>query len=189
MEKQIIPQKIIQDAHDKAQSILQKAQNDADLLRAQASLNAQKQLREVQDSCKQDAEIFIERKRTLARLDAKKIVLDCKQALIARAFDLAKNKLANLSKQDYLGYIQKQVQEYAENGDTLLLCASAPVSEAEVLELPAVKGFAMQVKRGDDFGGGIKLLGAKCDKDLSFNAVVADFAKNNVQEISARIFK
>ena len=189
MDKQAISKKIIEDAQNKAQAILQKAQDDADLLIAQAQSNAKNMIAQAEEQAKKEGELLIERRKTLARLDAKKVILDCKQALILRAFAFAQEKLNTLSKEDYLKFIEKQVENHAEKGDLLLLCASAPVLEEEVCNLPAVKKLSLDVKRGESFGGGIKLLGSKCDKDLSFGAIVSEYAKSNAQEISARIFK
>ena len=66
---------------------------------------------------------------------------------------------------------------------------SAPVAVEEVSALEPVKNLNLDVVKGLDFGGGIKLLGQKTDKDLSFNAILAQFASTNAQKVSAIIFK
>ncbi len=189
MEKQVISEKIISDANAKAQSIVETSLSDVESLLSQASLNAEKAVQEARLQAEKDGQLLIERRKTLAKLDAKKMVLDSKQALIARAFAFAQNKLTSLSSGEYLDFIERLLNAHAEKGDVVLLCQSALVSEGQISSLKIAKDLLLSVKRGENFGGGIKLLGEKCDKDLSFGAIIDDYARKNTQEISAMIFK
>ena len=189
MNEQGISKKIMADATLQAETIIANAIKEADEQRITTSRQADLSISEVEAQVKKDGEMLIERRKTLARLDAKKIALDCKQELLARAFEIAKQKLHALSKADYLKFIEKQIASYAEQGDTVCICASAPVAVEEVSALEPVKNLNLDVVKGLDFGGGIKLLGQKTDKDLSFNAILAQFASTNAQKVSAIIFK
>ncbi len=189
MNEQSISKKIIEDATLQAEAIINNAISEADEQRIATARQADLSVSEIEEQAKREGELLIERRKTLARLDAKKIALDCKQELLARAFEIARQKLNSLSGSDYLKFIEKQIASYAEKGDTVCICGSAPLSIAEVSALATVKELGLEVVKGASFGGGIKLLGKKTDKDLSFNAILAQFALTNAQNISAIIFK
>ena len=188
-EKQVISQKIIEDANLQAEQIVQNALNRADEARANANKQAQELVETARAEGQQNCDLIVERKKTIARLDAKKVVLSAKQELVESAFEVALKKLNALEKSDYLNFIEKQLKAYAEQGDRVIICKSAPVSVQEVLSLAVSTELSLSAVIGEDFGGGIKLQGGKCDKDLSFKATVLEYANNNAQEISAIIFK
>ncbi len=189
MNEQGISKKIIEDATLHAEAIINNAIKEADEQRIATARQADLSVSEIEKQAKRDGELLIERRKTLARLDAKKIALDCKQELLARAFEIAKQKLNSLSNSDYLKFMEKLIASYAEKGDTVCICGSAPVSVEDVSALGSVKELGLEVVKSASFGGGIKLLGKKTDKDLSFNAIFAQFASTNAQSISAIIFK
>jgi vacuolar-type H+-ATPase subunit E/Vma4 len=188
-EKQVISKKIIEDASSTAEAIVTNALKEADEQRLSASKKADEDVALVEAQAKAEGELLIERKKTLARLDAKKIALDCKQELLARAFEDAKQRLLSLNAADYLEFIKKQIERHAEKGDTVSICLTAPISVEQVSALETVNSLGLKVIKSDNFGGGIKLLGQKTDKDLSFNAILAQFAATNTQSVSAIIFK
>ena len=188
-EKQVISKKIIEDASSTAEAIVANALKKADEQRLSASKQADEEVALVEAQAKAEGELLVERRKTLARLDAKKIALDCKQELLARAFEEAKQKLCALGAEDYLEFIKKQIERHAEKGDTVSICSTAPISVEQVRALEIVNSLGLNVIKSENFGGGVKLLGQKTDKDLSFNAILAQFAATNTQSVSAIIFK
>ena len=188
-EKQVISKKIIDDASFTAESIVANALKAADEQRLSALKQADEDVALVEAQAKAEGELLIERKKTLARLDAKKIALDCKQELLARAFEDAKQRLCSLNAEDYLKFVKKQIESHAEKGDTVSICVTAPLSVEQISALEIVRSLELKVIKSENFGGGIKLLGQKTDKDLSFNAILAQFAASNTQSVSAIIFK
>ena len=80
--------------------------------------------------------------------------------------------------------MEKLCNENAEEGDTLILAASAPLKEADIAKLPVFK--EKKLKFGgtsDKFRGGIMLVNDVCDKDLSFKALL----DNKKDELEAEI--
>lgn len=188
-EKQAITQKIIEDANALANAIIQKALEDADNARAECRKACDNNLSEAKEVALKKGEKIVERQKTLARLDAKKVILEGKQSLILRASDNAKKRLNEMNEEQYLAFVEKQLQNYAEKEDKVVICASAPISEQQVSNLAIAGELVLSVERGENFGGGIKLFGKTSDKDLSFGAIVDRFLTANVQEVSAIIFK
>lgn len=189
-DKEVILQKIIQDAQSDAQDIIFNAQEDSRKTLLECNEKAQAFVEESNAKATSEGEKFIERQKTLARLDAKKVILNAKQQLVKRAFDLAKEMLLGMSKQDYLSFVQKQIQKYASSGDKVILCASAPISSTEVCAFGCVSELNLRVEKGpEDFGGGIKIVGEKRDIDLSFGALISAYGETHAQEVSTALFK
>ena len=112
MNEQGISKKIIEDATLQAETIIANAIKEADEQRIATARQADLSVSEIEEQAKREGELLIERRKTLARLDAKKIALDCKQELLARAFEIARQKLNSLSGSDYLKFIEKQIASY-----------------------------------------------------------------------------
>lgn len=189
MNEQIIAKKIIEDATSQAEQIVLKAKADAENTICESKKSAENLLLETKQSATASGELLIERRKTVARLDAKKIALSAKQALVLEAYKQAGEKLRALSKNDYLAFIEKQLKTHAEKEDVVVICNSAPITEEEVKNLPVYTQLCLGVKRGENFGGGIKLISSKCDKDLSFEAILSEYASVHGAEVSAILFK
>ena len=85
--------------------------------------------------------------------------------------------------------MEKLCNENAEEGDTLILAASAPLKEADIAKLPVFK--EKKLKFGgtsDKFRGGIMLVNDVCDKDLSFKALLDNKKDELEAEIAAALF-
>lgn len=188
-DKEVISRKIIEDASLQAEGIILRATQSAEQTVAQALARSEEEISIAKQIAFKEGEMLIERRKTLARLDAKKVALNCKQELINEVFEVAKQKLLAMPRDEYLSFVQKQIEQYANEGDCLLLCNSAPISCQDVLELEVVKTKKLTAKKDQNFGGGIKLLGNKTDMDLSFNAVIKAFSEEHSQEVSALLFK
>lgn len=189
MENQAISNKIIEDAKRQAEAIVSKALADADFARAECAKSCESQLNEAKKQATSKGEKVIERNKTIARLDAKKVVLEGKQSLIKRAVLVAKQRLCQMNAQEYLDFVEKQLNTYADLGDKIIICSSAPISAEQVNALSVCSQRNLTAVKGEAFGGGIKLTGAKSDKDLSFDAIVERYLVANTQEISAMLFK
>ena len=187
-DKEVISRKIIEDASAQAQNILLKANQKAEQTIAEAKARADEELSLAKESALKDGEMLVERKQTIAKLEAKKIVLSGKQQIIDGVFDIVKEKLATMQKRDYLSFVTKQIEKHASNGDCVSICKSAPISCEDILSLEVAKAKNLTAEQVESFGGGIKLLGSKTDIDLSFNAIVKQYGENHLQEISKLLF-
>jgi V/A-type H+-transporting ATPase subunit E len=187
-DKEVISRKIIEDASSQAENILLKANQKAEQIVADAKAQSEEEISKVKNLATLDGEMLIQRRQTIAKLDAKKIVLCGKQDIIDGVFEVVKEKLIGMPKEAYLSFVTKQIEEHASNGDCVLICKSAPISCEDILSLGVAKAKNLTAQLGENFGGGIKLLGSKTDIDLSFNAIVKQEGENSLQEISKVLF-
>ncbi len=187
-DKEVISRKIIEDASSQAQSILNNANQRAEQTVAEAKASAEKELLLVKESALKDGEMLVQRRQTIAKLDAKKIVLSGKQQVIDSLLKDVKQKLMAMQKSEYLSFVTKQIEKHAQNNDCVSICTSAPISLEDIFSLEVAKARNLTAEKLENFGGGIKLLGSKTDIDLSFNAIVKQYGDNNLQNISKLLF-
>ena len=187
--KEAIIARIIGDAKNKAEVLLRDADTNvaesereakewiADYLKAQRKLLAE------------EAENVVTRRKTVAELDCRKVALSAKQAVISEVFERALQSAESFPEVKYLEIVEKLCNENAEEGDTLILAASAPLREADIAKLPVFK--EKKLKFGgtsDKFRGGIMLVNDVCDKDLSFKALLDNKKDELEAEIAAALF-
>lgn len=103
---------VIADAEKQAKEILNKANAKAKEIADAAVKNG--------DS---EAVILVQRKISVAELDARKMQLGAKQEAVAKCFDVALEKMADMSEKNYVDFLAKKVSEAAIDGGIVLLNA------------------------------------------------------------------
>lgn len=190
MDKQkAIIDKIIEDAETKAAEIISIANAEAEKSIADGNSWAERYKSEQNAILNAANEDKILRRKTVAELDVKKIVLKAKQDSIESVFDSAYNKLCALKKTDYLSFVVKLIEKYAEEKDTVVLSSDGVISETDLTSFEVVKDKKLTVSdvKGE-FIGGVMLVGKICDKDLTFKSIVNESKSEFVSEVSKELF-
>lgn len=190
MDKQkAIIDKIIEDAETKAAEIISIANAEAEKSIADGNLWAESYKSEQNAILNAANEDKVLRRKTVAELDVKKIVLKAKQDAIESVFGSAYNKLCSLNKAEYLSFVKKLLEKYAEESDTVILSSDNIISEKDLSDLKVVtdKHLAVSAEKGD-FIGGVMLVGKICDKDLTFKSIVNESKSEFVSEVSKELF-
>jgi len=190
MDKQkAIIDKIIEDAETKAAEIISIANAEAEKSIADGNSWAESYKSEQNAILNAANEDKVLRRKTVAELDVKKIVLKAKQDAIESVFDSAYNKLCSLNKADYLSFVKNLLEKYAEESDTVILSSDNIISEKDLSDLKVVtdKHLAVSAEKGD-FIGGVMLIGKICDKDLTFKSIVNESKSEFVSEVSKELF-
>ncbi len=187
-EKDAIIQKIISDAQDKAEHVTSGAASKAQAIWAAAQSESERVLIECERECDVAEAELIERKKTLARLEGRKIMLEAKQNAVSKAFDRALELLCKTSGEDYLKYIAVRAEKYAQSGDCLVLSKNAPISREDVEKLEVVAQKGLKVAKTGDFKGGVIICGKISDCDFTFESVVKAYADERSGEVAREIF-
>lgn len=186
-EKDAIIQKIISDAQDRAEKVVFDATEKAQAVWAVAQSESEKTL----ISCEKECDVFerelIERKKTLARLDGRKIVLNAKQSVVNSAFARAEKLLCEMPCDMQLKYVAARLEKYAKQGDKVVLAKSSPLSRESVEDLVVAKELLLKVTKNGDFKGGFILSGEVSDFDFTFESAVKSFAESYSGEIAREI--
>lgn len=187
--KEAIIERIIGDAEKKADALLREAENGARESAREAEewigeyLSAQRKL------LKEECENVVSRRKTVAELDCRKVLLNAKQEVISEVFARALKRAEAFDKSKYLRIVEKLCEDNAEEGDTVVLSENAPLKEADVMSLSVAKKKKLKFGGADGrFGGGVMLVNDVCDKDLSFNAVLETHKDELEAEIAAALF-
>lgn len=118
-----ITSRIIADAEAECAAIKQESDGRIEAARAEAEKKAQDEYwRLVREGVK-DTEQRVQRLDRTARLEARKSVLNMKQEAVSKAFELAKDRIAELPERDYVAFLAREAAEAAITGqEEVLLC-------------------------------------------------------------------
>lgn len=166
--------RIFEDAEKKAREMRAAAEAE----QAERINEAQKWAEELLSSSRKaladEAEAVVERRKTIARLDGRKKALGAKRELIDEVFARALEKAKSFSKARCAEIISRLLEENAQEGDEVALSRYLPLKRAEIEALPVFRAKKLVFGGADgDFAGGVKLSNPTCEKDLSFEALIA----------------
>ena len=187
-----ITARIRADAEAECAAIRAESEERCAAIRAENERAAQEEYwRLVREGVK-DTEQRVQRLGRTARLEAKKSVLNMKQEAVSRAFDLAKDKIAELPERDYVGFLARQAAEAAITGqEEVIFCERdrAAVGAKAVKaanELLAAKGMPAMLTLSDatrEMAGGLMLK----QGDIEVNCTVDTLLDLSRGELAARV--
>ena len=185
--KENIINKILADADSKYKSIVEDAVKRAEALIADAESSAE------QEKNALDGKIAVMRKEkasnrlATAELDARKYALRKKQDLIDLCYDRAYESLKKLPQKERLGFIENLIDEYAEEGETVMVSKA----DKELVTQKFLDGFNKKLKLCKDAlkeEGGMVLIGEGYEKDLTLKRVVAYMRERTESKVAAVLF-
>lgn len=186
MEQKIIT-KIISDAEERAEEIIasatRKAQAEAQALEASLEQERAERLSEIEARTKEN----LRRTEISARLEANRLLLSAKREALDGVFEETLKKLCSLGAEEYTAFIGALVEKYAEEGDELVLSSKCSFAE-KIKQLAVVSRLGLKVSLSDAFEGGAVLVGKKCDKNLTFEALIQSAKDVKQAEVAERIF-
>ena len=189
MATQNIVEKILSDAQIEADGILSVADKKAQELISKAQVVALEKKLAAEKTAEEYAKSTLEKRLADARLESAKILLREKRKAVDSIYELALQRLLALEKEDCLALYNALLEKYAENGDVVQLPEKF-LYEAELSALTVVAKRNLKIS-GErlKIAGGMKLIGALADKDLSFAALLAADKDCNQAELARKLFQ
>ena len=183
--------------------ILADAKSRSEQITEQAVADGNEVMDKAKDECKRyrDANLSkkqfiideaVRRKKTVAELDVKKLMLRAKKEAIDKAFQQAKKQLVDLSPIKYSKLVMGMIDRYAEDGDTVTAAkADAKIITKEKIDkLAAAKKIKLTLnEQYGDFVGGVILSGKGMDKNLTFDVELKVLREELETAIADMIFK
>ena len=184
------------------ENIINKILADADNKCAEILANAEMEAQEIADAARKVAQaeeqslshrldvLAVERQRNAiagADLEARKYKLNQKQQLIATCYDKALQELVKLPAKQKLELIGKILKSYAEKGETV--CVAKP--DKDIVTQKFLDGLGLNLTLGKqtiDSVGGVVLVGATYDKDLTFEKLVAYSREQTEAKVAGVLF-
>ena len=187
-----ITSRIIADAEAECRDVKRESDERCAAVRAENEKRAQDEYwRLVREGVK-DTEQRVQRMDRTARLEAKKSVLNMKQEAVSRAFDLAKDKIAELPERDYVAFLAREAAGAAITGqEEVIFCERdrAAVGAKAVRaanELLAARGMPATLTLADatrEMAGGLILK----QGDIEVNCTVDTLLDLTRGELAARV--
>jgi V/A-type H+-transporting ATPase subunit E len=145
---------------------------------------------------KTDAEIAemqkntVSRRKSVADLDVKKIILKAKHSVLDAAFVNAESKVLKLSDKEYKTFIKKLITSYAENGDIVLISENdrKKIDKTFIDDISKSSGLKLGFDYSDDFNGGVILQSNICNKNLTLETLMKQIRENIESEVASILF-
>lgn len=113
--------RIYEEAEKEASTIIGAAEKEAHDITAKFEATALEEYEIIVKKGKLAAEQREERLASSAKLEAKKLVLESKQAMVSKAFELALEKLKNLDDDKYISFLSNLTVEASRSGNEQIL--------------------------------------------------------------------
>jgi V/A-type H+-transporting ATPase subunit E len=189
-----ILKKIKADAEEAARQIVAEGTATADGIARDGQNRAEAQKRELRARAEQHAQEERNRITTLARLAARRELLDEKQALMDRVFDEAAARISSMGKKDYRDFIAEFLRGTVETGDEEVLIGEDE-SRIDQAFLDSVskelgKGGGLKLaKERRAIDGGFILRSGRVETNCALSTILRDARERLETEVAAILFE
>ena len=187
-----ITSRILADAEAECAVVKKESDERCAAIRAENEKKAQDEyLRLVREGVK-DTEQRVQRMDRTARLEAKKSILGMKQETVSRAFDLARERIAELPERDYIAFLAREAADAAITGqEEVIFCerdrksvgAKAVKAANELLSARGVPGTLTLSDDTREMSGGLMLK----QGDIEVNCTVDTLLDLSRGELAAHV--
>lgn len=188
-----ITSKIIGDAEDAARVTLEEAER----LRGEILSDAEKKAASILENAKEqglaEKEKRIARRKAVADIDGRKLVLEAKQRLIAETFEKAVETLCSMEKTSYIAFLTGLLEKTGErSGELILNPKDREAVGAELIEHLAKRraesGFTLSEETRNIRGGFILKQGAVY-MNGTIEALVEEAKEDLIREVASQLFQ
>lgn len=190
--KEALIEKIVTDAKTIGEGLIQEAEAQAQSIQNDYEREFSDYRAYKKDKIDKECKNIIERKITVAELDAKKIELGARREILDDIFDKAEAKILKLDDKSYLKFIEKLLTTYAEDNDEVVISKTDKdkITDKfiESVSKKIKKSLTLSKKPGT-FNGGIILSNGGCDKNLTLSTIVRQEREQIEIEVQTLIFE
>lgn len=176
-------------AAEEAENIIASAKAYAEERRSAAMKNAYELGEAEEKKANAKADDILKKRATAARMERNKIVLDAKRKAVDRVYELLLDGLKKSSEDEFVNLVRIAVEKYGEDGQKILLSASAPAKKEKIESLAAVKNKRMIVETTDSLKDGFVISGEIFDRDFSYASIVESCRERTENEVAARLLR
>lgn len=176
-------------AAKEAENIIASAETYAEERRSAAMQNAYELGEAEEKKANERADDILKKRATAARMERNKIILDAKRKVVDRVYELLLDGLKKLSEDEFVNLVSIAVEKYGEDGQKILLSASAPAKKEKIESLAAVKEKRMTVETTDSLEDGFVISGEIFDRDFSYASIAQSCRERTENEVAARLLR
>lgn len=192
-----IMDRIAQDGEQKARTLIAQAQAEAEEITASYEAKAREQSAEILAAGGKQAEEYISRQKSVAQLEARKLLLSAKQEMLARAFEEAKRSMLELPEKDYVNLlvslalraITKGTEELVfSHSDRNVLGKKVVIAANEALEAQGKTAGLHLAEEARDFQGGLYVKDGNIETNCTFDTLIRRQKEKMSGEVAAVLF-
>ena len=187
MSLETLTERIISDAKGEAEALISAAREKAAAIEAAAEQEAKENREHEESEVAEKIRAMEDGSAASVRLEKKKFNLKERRRVIDTIYERALQTLMSMSEKESMEFLAVLLKEFAQSGDTIALAADYPypISAEKVIEKAGCKLSSTRAK----IRGGFYVLGKKCDRDISYEALLKEDREQNQAELAAKIFK
>lgn len=183
-----ITARILQEAKDEAKKTQEAAAAQKAALLEKAAQDAVAAEANMEQKAREDAQVLLERRNSVAELEARKLRLAAKQEALEETFHEAVGKIAALDGSTYFDYIVKTLEPYREEGGEISLNARDYGNLKDRLE-KALEGSRLTVgSEQANIAGGFILKQGKVYVNASLEKILETEKKQMTGEVAGILF-
>lgn len=188
-----ITSKIIGEAQEEAQAVLDQSRAAQEEILANARAEAQKILSQAEADGRSEKEKLISRRKAVADIDGRKIVLEEKQKLIADCFDKAVDRITSMDPDAYVDFLVRLLSSAGESSGELILNEAdaqrigGRLTEAAAEAIPGSRFTVSEETR--NIKGGFLLKKGSVYVNCAAEAMVDEAREELVGDVAARLFE
>ena len=187
MSLESLKERILSDAENEAETLVAAAEKKAEAIEAEAREEAAKNREREEAEVAERIRALEEGSAATVRLESKKFNLKERRRVIDTVYERALQSLFALSEKESTELLLRLLKAYAEEGDKVTLSEDYPYPAAA--EKAVVKaGYKLSSARAK-IKGGFYLYGKKCDRDVSYEALLREDREEYLAELAAKIFR
>ena len=176
-------------AAEEAENIIASAKAYAEERRSAAMKNAYELGEAEEKKANAKADDILKKRATAARMERNKIILDAKRKAVDRVYELLLDGLKKSSEDEFVNLVSIAVEKYGEDGQKILLSASAPAKKEKIESLAAVKEKRMTVETTDSLEDGFVISGEIFDRDFSYASIAQSCRERTENEIADKLLR
>lgn len=188
-----ITSKITEDAKTQALSIAEEAKAQCDEILANAEKEAAAILEEGEKRGQEEKEKRIQRKKAVADIDGRKLVLETKQQMISDCFDKAEAALRALRGKEYIDFLAAAAAGTGETSGQVVLSADDRVQIGEgliaVLKETLPQGDFTLAEETRETGGGLFLKKGQVYLNCTISAFLEEAREQLTAEVARELFQ
>lgn len=188
-----ITSKIISDAEGTAKVTLDEANAQCDAILAEAESKAEQILKAAEERGLEEKEKLISRRKSVADIDGRKIILEEKQKLIAECFDRAIEKISTMEKAEYIAFLVGLVKRTGEKEGEVILnerdAASIGQDFISALEKEIAGSKITLSKETKNIRGGFLLRKGSVFINGTIEALIDEAREDLIGEVAAQLFQ
>lgn len=187
MSIEAITTRISNEAKAYAAEHMKQAEVEVEEILKNARIKAEKVLKDAEVVTEKDTKTLIERRKSVADLEARKMQLNAKQELIKESFDEAIEKFKNIGEEKYMKFLTSRLSEFVGEGGEIQLSADDLDKYGKKLE-EAFSGKLTVSKEPANIKGGFLLKQDKIFINASIEKLLEDQKNKLIGEVAKLLF-